>query len=570
MTNPCFLARASKLSSFTAVLILNLNSAAAQTDTTRPKQLGARITLLESQVDALTETVKAIHGTQTPDNLSTQLIEIQADLDDILKQINEIAKANARAASDASARDARMDDIAGHAARIQRNLEALEKRILAIEASPRAGYDNGFYIRSKGEKFKLTINGFVRPYYRLGFQKDYVTDEYGRVLKDENNKSIGGDVAVQESSFGTANARLVIGLKLMDVIRGEFEIDYGTQTGMVQFPVNAEVQGARYNRVEIDAHSLRFLDVYGEYAPFAELRIKAGQFKVPFDLETGFDANQLTFTSRSLMTRPYTRWGDGPGIQDNPDSLTYSWDIETQRASSFGRDLGVEISGALPNNRLKYALGAFNGSGDNVANDNRDFLVALRVASDLLGPMTAAMSDLAVSPSPLLGIGAGFAYDLPAHKDRTNPLITYNSSDVNLTGDLHFKWNGISVLAVVFYRHSDHGAVLVDANGDPRPISSLGITAQIAYYFAPLKLEPAYRWSIYDADVRLKDDQVNEHTVLLSFYPDTDYLKLQLQYRGLFPSAPEKSYFLPRFPADSPRCRFDNYHELSIMAQVAF
>ena len=94
MTNPCFWARASKLSIFTAVLIFYLNSAAAETDTTRPKQLDARITLLESQVDALTETVEAIHGTEAPDHLRTQLLEIQANLDDILKQINEIAKAN--------------------------------------------------------------------------------------------------------------------------------------------------------------------------------------------------------------------------------------------------------------------------------------------------------------------------------------------------------------------------------------------------------------------------------------------------------------------------------------------
>ena len=56
----------------------------------RPKQTKARLTLLETQVDQLDETLKEVHGAEAPDHLRQRLSEIQGKLDDLSMQISEI------------------------------------------------------------------------------------------------------------------------------------------------------------------------------------------------------------------------------------------------------------------------------------------------------------------------------------------------------------------------------------------------------------------------------------------------------------------------------------------------
>ncbi|MDJ0765027.1 MAG: porin [Myxococcota bacterium] len=537
----------------------------APQEATKPKGLRARVALLETQISTLDNTLREIHGKEAPAYLRTKLVDIQSKLDGVAVRLAQLHQLASESITTANEHEAHLDDIAAEVISLGKEIEKHQSRFEAHLSSPPAGYDNGFFLRSLDDKFVLQINGFVRPYYRFALQKEWKSNAYGQLIGDAAGRPIGGDVEIQEHTFGVANARLAIQTRILSVILGKVEIDYGTRTGTVQFPVSTAVGVARYSRFKMNEHSVRFLDVYAVYAPFSALRIKAGQFKVPFDVETSFDANWLTFPARSLMTRAYPRWGEGEA-NAGPGTPAFDGSYEIQRASSFGRDLGLEISGSIANQVFKYAVGVFNGSGGSVANDNRDVLVALRFASDPLGPMTRGMSDLTPSKRPLLSIGGAFAYDLPAHQSAGNPGSTYNSSDVNLTGDVHFKWQGVSALGAVFYRQADHGAVMADKE----PIDTLGMMVQFAYFNASAKLEPAYRYSVFDPDLDVADDHVHEHSLGLSYYPYKDNLKVQVQYRGLFPTKKERSYFLPRMPAGTSVCFYDNFSEITIMAQVAF
>lgn len=532
-------------------------SIAAHGQEARPKGLNKRIDLLESQVDELQKTLQELHGAEAPDHLRKRLKLLESKLDEFTLKIDGIVQTSNTAENVNGEQSARLDDLAKEIAALWQDVQ---KHQALLETKPPAGYDNGFYIGSKDGKFKLTIGGFVRPYYRIGLQKVWQSDQYGFLVGDENSKPIGGDVQVRENTFGLANGRLILKARILEFLHGKFEIDFGTVAGSVQYPINAAVGNARYSAINIEKHSLRFLDVYGEYAPLPEIRVRIGQFKVPFDKESLIYSNELTFTTRSLMTRAYPMWGEG--IPD--DSLGFHWNYEMQRAASFGRDTGLEVSGSVFGGMFQYQAGVFNGSGDNTENDNRDVLVALRLATDPLGSMTPGMSDLETVKKPLLSVGAAFSYDLLEHVSAVDPLKEYNSSDLNLTADVHFKWHGIAVLAAMFYRHADHGAVFTDESGDNYPIDSLGLQASVSYFNDYTRLEPAFRYSVYDADMERKLDHVHEITAALGYHPFLPHVKVLIEYRGLFAAQTDRTYLVPY------GVWYDYYNEISIMAQMAF
>jgi phosphate-selective porin OprO/OprP len=82
-------------------------------------------------------------------------------------------------------------------------------------------------------------------------------------------------------------------------------------------------------------------DGYLEFRYRPELRLRAGQFKVPFSYEDLFSDNNIDFVERSVA-----------------DNLAPS------------RDLGAMLHGSLFGGVVNYAGGIFNGSGQNTADTN--------------------------------------------------------------------------------------------------------------------------------------------------------------------------------------------------------
>jgi hypothetical protein len=374
-----------------------------------------------------------------------------------------------------------------------------------------------------------------------------------------------------KSGFGVDNARLRAEASLMSVLRGVFEIDYGAAQGEVVYPPFSDVsRGTRAGRVVMDEHALRFLDAYLAWGPIDEVALWAGQFKVPFDLETRYDEDELIFSSTSLMTRRYLVFGDSPYLAD--DALYQGYGFETARASSFGRDLGVQVTGRVLGGKLNYGVGAFNGAGSNVENDNRDVLVSARLSSEIVGAMTQTMSDATETPRPLLSVGAGIGYDLKAHESQYDPFYDYNSSDISVTGDVLLKWMGASLLATFFFRHSDHGSALyvieVDDAGNAyqrgKPIRALGGMTQLAYRHYKTGLEPAVRYSIFSARLDVRDDHVHEVTGALGYYAFKGHLKLLVESRVLLPADTMRSFLAPL------STWYDNLVEITLMAEVSF
>lgn len=546
-----------------AVLFLAAGQAVAQ----KKKAVKDRVDDLETAVERIDGKVNDVVGTEDPKKIRERQEELQEKLDELARELEDLKDDSEDVSASNEERDARMDALAEETADTWKGVEGNREEIETLKESKTVGYDKGFFLSSPDGKHKLVITGFMKPYYRATFQKVWATESNGVLSHDEFGHPIGGDTEATSSGFGLASTRLEIAATVFEHVNFKLEIDYGNNSGKVQYPRNADLpDDLGYGTVKINEYSLRALAAYGEFAPLPQLTLRAGQFKVPFDKETLNPSSKLTFSSRSLMTRSHARWGE---FQLSDDALTYGYAYETQRASSFGYDRGFQVAGQFTDGLFAYGVGIFNGGGPNVGNDNRDLLVALRLSSSFLaknnGKMPSGMSDLETSKKPHIELGAAFAYDLPQHHDYLEPEFVYNSQDINITADLQAKWMGVALLSSFFFRTSDHGAVWPDA------INAMGVMAQLAYFNEFTGLEPAFRYSMYDPDIDRIDNHVHEMTGALNYYVFGNNLKLGVEWRGLFASHKGRSYLQPWGDELANQIWWqEDVHEITVQAQVGF
>lgn len=561
-------AHAIRVSLMAALALLLLGpDAAAQ----KKKAVKDRVEDLETAIERIDTKLNEVVGTDDPEMIRERQEELEAKLEELTEELEKLRSESEEVASANEERDARMDALAEEAADTWKEVEADREDIEELKKSKTVGYDNGFFLASPDGKHSLRVTGFMKPYYQATFQKVWATEEDGTLSHDASGRPIGGDTEVTDSGFGMAATRLTFSATVFEYANFGLEIDYGSNSGEVQYPRNADIaEDQRYGEVKVNEYSLRALAAYGEFAPMPELTLRAGQFKVPFDKETLNSSGARTFTSKSLMTRSHPNYGDAWAPYPlAPDALTYGYAYETQRASSFGYDRGFQVAGTVTDGLFGYAVGVFNGGGPNVGNDNRDILVAARISSSFLakmsGEMPGGMSDLCTSQKPHIELGAGFAYDLPQHRDYMQPEYTYNSRDINISTDLQVKWMGVSMLASFFFRNSDHGEVW------PDPIKSMGAMAQLAYFNEFTGLEPAFRYSMYDPHVDHADNHIHEITGAINYYVFGNNLRLTVEWRGLFASHKGRSYLQPwGYEAANEIWWQEDVHEMTVMAQVGF
>ncbi len=120
-------------------------------------------------------------------------------------------------------------------------------------------------------------------------------------------------------------------------------------------------------RMQIDfANSVKLVDAFINYKPFNEFKIKLGQFKIPFSIETDFSPNKLEFTDYALPLRKLMAYSDVSGLK------------------ASGRDLGLEIHGGFlrqddGRDLIGYDVAVLNGQGINTSDANKSKDIAARL-----------------------------------------------------------------------------------------------------------------------------------------------------------------------------------------------
>ncbi len=223
-------------------------------------------------------------------------------------------------------------------------------------------------------------------------------------------------------------------------------------------------------------------DAYLDYRVHDYFRVRAGQFKKPFDREEITSDAKLEFVDRSI----------------------------TDAAFGQGRDIGITIHDNYEKSpTFEYAIGAFNGTGEktvfvdqkvlNTASPaktvsvvdagklNGDSNIPTRFHPMLVGRVgynlgkIAGYSEADLEGGPArLGVAAGTKVDFNLDNDSTSGVL--------FNGDLILKAYGFSATAAGFFAWASTGK-FVD-----QKFAGSGARGQIGYTIAKL-VEPAFRYA---------------------------------------------------------------------------
>lgn len=136
----------------------------------------------------------------------------------------------------------------------------------------------------------------------------------------------------------------------------------------------------------------RLLDARLTLPFMPEANLSIGQFKAPFGQERLQDKGDIRFVERA----------------------------QASEAVAPGRQVGLELWGGTLEDRLTYRGGVFNGNGRTLRNDDNNFLYAVRVQYNTVGPIefyedlvVQVGADLAFSEDSAVALDPGLDGSLP-------------------------------------------------------------------------------------------------------------------------------------------------------------
>jgi phosphate-selective porin OprO/OprP len=237
---------------------------------------------------------------------------------------------------------------------------------------------------------------------------------------------------------------------------------------------------------EFGGTGVKLVDAWTAYKFGDYLKFTAGQFKIPFSLESLITDSQLEFIDRSQVVEAL---------------VGRSKDVISSASNQQGRDIGVQINGSFAkvDDRylFDYSFGVFNGAGYDVTTDNNDH-------KDYGG-------RLAIHPVNNLVIGADFY----------NGLANYGTPAKNQTRD-RVGFDGRYVI----------GALSLQAEYDKGTdgiIKRDGYYGQAAYFVIPKKLQLAAKYDTYDPNKVITTDRTWIYTGGINYF-FSDWTKITVDY----------------------------------------
>ena len=237
-------------------------------------------------------------------------------------------------------------------------------------------------------------------------------------------------------------------------------------------------------------------------------KITLGQFKVPLGRQEMTSSGRLHFADRSLLNAEFTR----------------------------GRDVGLQVSGRLSNDKVEYFAGVFNGnSASRNANDNTKLQYNARVSFEPLGKVSYSEGAFEGWDKPLVAIAAQF---------ENNDLSgATNLTDLNTTvlgADFVYKYKGFSLFAEYFNRKRVPEAVSGTSSatsGASAPsggtFHSNGYNLEAGFFLKRDKVEVALRFAGYDPSGKVPSNNHRETGGVLNYYILKHTLKVVADFRAL-------------------------------------
>lgn len=253
--------------------------------------------------------------------------------------------------------------------------------------------------------------------------------------------------------------------------------------------IRLDVRGDVTNKWSYDIYSeyggagVKLIDAWISYKLDDYLKFTAGQFKIPFSLESLITDSQLEFIDRSQVVEALAaRSKDIIGNQQ-------------------GRDIGIQVSGSFvkldEQYLFDYIFGIFNGAGYDVTADNN-------TDKDIAG-------RLSVHPIKNLTISADFYnglafYGTPAKNQKRN------------RGGIDARYTLGNLTLQTEYDKGTDGVIQRD-----------GWFAQAAYFVIPKKLQLAVKYDTYDPTKTIKTDRTTIYYGGINYFFN-NYTKFSIDY----------------------------------------
>jgi len=346
----------------------------------------------------------------------------------------------------------------------------------------------------EGDVYVESNEGDNPPGWRLGIS-GYVRTLFTTIQNDPNVDFVG-----RHDGFDMLDARLKLDGQLANGLGFQFELDGAVKrtSGTVNSPV-----------VDLVA---RLKDAYISYTPFGPLRVSAGQFKPPYDVEELTPNSELLFIHESVGSR---------GIRN----------VEGYNVAglSLDRQVGLRLDAAQPwypmadgddpeGLGLSYALAATNGNPARRSLNDNDRL--------------AYYGRGALHWADIVQLGGAYYLNDKSVGERPD---RYGLRTTGWTADLTVDVAGVTAVAS-FLEQTD---VPFDGDNEEGSVTSRAYQGQIAYEEPFLGFQPAYRYAYYDPSERydggagdggFSSDRRVHHTFALNYNADDYPLRLMLNY----------------------------------------
>lgn len=221
-------------------------------------------------------------------------------------------------------------------------------------------------------------------------------------------------------------------------------------------------------------------------------KVRLGQVKMPVARQWLGSLKRLMLNEPALATRIFAMCS--PGL------VSARADLRGLSTHGMGRSVGLQLWGDVgKESELRYFLGAFNGSGTNVRNDNSGLMYLSRVEWHPFGDVPYTEGALDRPKDPLLSLDLGLVRDLRSDRfDITGDGLRTSADrldrDVSTLG-FAFKWRRTAVQGE-YFRQWTH----------PDSVTQAGIGSNGWYYMVGGLLSPD-NWELTWTDSVVKPDR---------------------------------------------------------------
>ena len=243
----------------------------------------------------------------------------------------------------------------------------------------------------------------------------------------------------------------------------------------------------------VGRQSVELKDAYGVWAPTAHLRLQAGQFKAPQDVEELLEETELKFVSRSIVSN---------GVRVPFGYAAAGLGLDRQIGVGFGTDrMETGLGG------LTTQIAVTNGNGANqLLNDTPYPSVIGRVALDLMGRALSFGIDAYFQPR---GSGVQPSY--------------FRDNLVGGGADLRYESGPLHVMLLAQVRNTHH------VTTQQQDELSYGLSGEAAWKLAGW-FEPALRVSTLEPSNQIPDDSVIHATAGVNFYVPNAPARLSVDF----------------------------------------